>query len=250
MRCHRLALRTVAGTSAHLGCRAFGSGIVRAMDVRSAVRDRLMCPMLAAPHRARRRPPTVRLGTDYGGWWVPRDVLTEGAVAYCAGVGEDISFDTALAEHGLEVWAFDPTPRSVAFMAEHRGSVRLEPIGWWHENTTLHFHPPSNPGHVSHSVDNLQGTSTGGFDADVQTVRTVADRLGHDRVMIVKMDIEGAEYRVVPHLLEHGPWPDVLCVEFDYPYRVTELRAMLAHVVDAGYAIARVDRSNVTFVRN
>ena len=40
-----------------------------------------------------------RLGTAYGGWIIPADHgLTADSLCYCAGAGEDISFECALAE--------------------------------------------------------------------------------------------------------------------------------------------------------
>jgi hypothetical protein len=36
----------------------------------------------------------LRLGTNYGGWIIPKDNnLTQKSIVYSAGVGEDISFD-------------------------------------------------------------------------------------------------------------------------------------------------------------
>jgi len=74
----------------------------------------------------------VRLGSRYGGWWVPKSVLTPAAVAYCAGAGEDITFDLALLEHGLRVTTFDPTPRAVSYVTSlgiADGRFRFAPVG-------------------------------------------------------------------------------------------------------------------------
>ena len=38
-----------------------------------------------------------KLGTDYGGWYVPTNLnLDEKSIVYSGGVGEDISFDLLL----------------------------------------------------------------------------------------------------------------------------------------------------------
>ena len=38
-----------------------------------------------------------RLGTKYGGWFVPVDMrLNESSIVYSGGVGEDMSFDLSL----------------------------------------------------------------------------------------------------------------------------------------------------------
>jgi hypothetical protein len=39
---------------------------------------------------------TILCGSDYGGWWVPTADVKPDVVAYCAGAGEDITFDLAL----------------------------------------------------------------------------------------------------------------------------------------------------------
>ena len=40
-----------------------------------------------------------RLGTNYGGWYVPKNMeLNENSIIYSGGVGEDISFDIKIQE--------------------------------------------------------------------------------------------------------------------------------------------------------
>ncbi|MEP6891423.1 MAG: hypothetical protein ABI955_12095 [Nitrospirota bacterium] len=57
----------------------------------------------------------LRLGTTYGGWIIPADAgLTADSICYCAGAGEDISFDCALVERfHCQVRVIDPTPRAI-----------------------------------------------------------------------------------------------------------------------------------------
>ena len=196
--------------------------------------------------------PMVRLGTDYGGWWVPVACLLPGAVAFCAGAGEDISFDLELHRRGLNVTTFDPTPRAVKFvmanapLGEER--FRLEPIGWWDEKTMLRFYAPSNPAHVSHSVVNLQKTSTF-FEAEVERVLDSAARLGVSHPDIIKMDIEGAEYNVIGSLLDVGPLPEVLCVEFDQPQPTSKTVRAVQSLRSAGLRLEKIDKWNYTFAR-
>ena len=66
---------------------------------------------------------------------VPISLLRKSSICYCAGVGEDITFDISLIESvGCEVFAFDPTPRA----AEHVGlaaagveQFHFYPVGLW-----------------------------------------------------------------------------------------------------------------------
>ena len=118
--------------------------------------------------------------------------------------GEDITFDLGIIERfGCYVVAFDPTPRAIAHVAEHAADeprFTFRPVGLWSEDTSLRFFAPRDPAHVSHSAVNLQRTETY-FEAEVRTLPTLMHELGHDRIDLLKLDIEGAEHgvtRVVP----------------------------------------------------
>lgn len=194
----------------------------------------------------------VRLGTDYGGWWVPRGLAAPGTVAYCAGAGEDVSLDIALHDAGCEVTVFDPTPRAIAYVERHAPTgprFRFVPIGWWDEETELRFFAPRDPAHVSHSVVNLQATSEY-FMAQVKPVDVLMRDLGDDHVDLIKMDIEGAEYAVIDSLLERGPQPIALCVEFDQPEPIVRTIRAVRKLREAGYALVKIERWNYTFVRS
>jgi len=214
-------------------------------------RNRLAREMLGAYLRPTRRLDLIRLGSAYGGWWIPGDSAKAGAVAYCAGAGEDITFDLALLDVGCLVTTFDPTPRAIAHVEENAPPTRrfrFEPVGWWDEETDLKFYGPRDPRHVSHSALNLQCT-TEYFTATVKPVHKLQTELGDDHVDIIKMDIEGAEYRVLDSLLTFGPLPSVLCVEFDQPQPLRKTIRAVRALQLAGYTLANIDRWNYTFTR-
>lgn len=191
----------------------------------------------------------VRLGSVYGGWWVPRSVLTEGSICYLAGVGEDVTFDLALiAAVGCDVWAIDPTPRAVAFAgAVTEPKFHFVDVGLWSRDESLRFYEPANPAHVSHSVVNAQRTDHY-FEAQCFSVTSLMERLGHDRLDLLKMDIEGAEVEVIRDLLDRGPLPSILCVEFDAPEPVFRTFARVRQLRRAGYSVAKVEGLNATLV--
>jgi FkbM family methyltransferase len=197
--------------------------------------------------------PLIRLGTDYGGWWIPA-ATPPGTVAYCAGAGLDISFDKALLARGCYVTTFDPTPAAIAHIEAENirdGHFRFVPVGWWSNDDELWFAAPAiRPGaqRVSHSAVIDRG-GDGGFHAKVNSVRALMKELGDDVVDLIKMDIEGAEYRVIGDLLEHGPLPTVLCVEFDQPHPLRETLRTVRSLRGAGYVLARIDGLNYTFIR-
>ena len=51
----------------------------------------------------------TRLGTHYGGWIIPENILDSTSICYLAGAGEDISFDCCLAQqYGCRIRIVDP----------------------------------------------------------------------------------------------------------------------------------------------
>lgn len=192
----------------------------------------------------------VRLGGELG-WTIPRWAAEVPGVAYCAGAGEDITFELALHDRGYRVVLFDPTPRAIEYVHAHApqsGRFVFEPAGWWDEHTQLRFYSPRDPAHVSHSVVNLQKTDTF-FVADVKPVWQFRDELGDGHIDLVKMDIEGAEYRVLRSLLQHGPLPRVLCVDFDQPTPIRRTLVQVLRLRAAGYSLVHVEGWDYTFVR-
>ncbi|SQD97047.1 hypothetical protein FMEAI12_3890064 [Parafrankia sp. Ea1.12] len=193
----------------------------------------------------------VRLGSTYGGWWVPDGVLDVDSACYCAGVGTDISFDLALiTRYGARVWGLDPTPESVRWTAEQDLDPRFThlPVGVAGSSGHLRFYAPSDPHHVSHSIKNLQRTCDY-FTAECATIRTIMDRVGHDHLDLLKLDVEGAEHETIRTLLRDGIRPRVLCVEFDQPDPVLSTDRTVRALRSADYRLAKVDAFNMTFVQ-
>ncbi|HEV8403679.1 MAG TPA: FkbM family methyltransferase [Candidatus Limnocylindrales bacterium] len=225
-----------------------------------SVRARAERRLLAATRRRVLRHPAApaalgleKIGSGYGGWIVPTALIDPGWVCYCGGVGEDITFDLGLiARFGCDVFAFDPTPRAVAHVATEAADeprFHFLPVGLWSEDTTLRFFAPRDPAHVSHSVVNLQRTDTF-FEASVRSLPHLMAELGHERIDLLKIDIEGAEHRVVRSMLAAGIRPTVVCLEIDQPVRPWTLWRTVRRIRGAGYDLVAVDHWNLTFLRS
>ena len=226
---------------------------------RRSLRRRVSRTALAASRKILLRhaePPRAlglqKIGSDYGGWIVPTSVVGADWNCYCGGVGEDISFDLGMIERfGCTIDAFDPTPRAIAFVVDFAAAeprFRFHPFGLWSEDVVLRFFAPRNPAHVSHSIVNLQHTSDY-FEAPVRSLPSVMHEFEHERIDLLKIDIEGAEHRVVASMLEAGIRPAVLCMEIDQPVRVRVFWQTVRRIRSAGYTLVAVDHWNLTFLR-
>ncbi len=200
--------------------------------------------------RLRPREPNLRIGTRYGGWIVPLSTIRSGAVCYCAGLGEDGSFDRALAEeHGCRVFTFDPTPRAITYAETKLAGVpglQFTPRGLWSKREVLRFYAPQNSDHVSHSIVNLQGT-TEYFEAECESVTDAMADLGHDHIDLLKLDVEGAEYEVLESMLTARVPVTTVCVEFDQPAPFWKTIGQIRRMQAAGYEVVAIEGWNVTF---
>ena len=71
-------------------------------------------------------PKLVRLGTAYGGWWIPESYLEDQnrkRTVISIGIGHDVSFDKELLESGFQCIALDPISECIEF-------ARTELIGY------------------------------------------------------------------------------------------------------------------------
>ncbi len=161
--------------------------------------------------------PSVFLGTSYGGYAVLPESLSADAVVYSFGLGEDVSFDLELiARFGCTVHGFDPTPRAITWLESQAlpSKLVIHPYGLADFDGVARFAPPADAAHVSHTM--LGSPDSASIDQPVKRLPTIMGVLGHARVDLLKMDIEGAEYAVVRDLVSCGVRPRQLLVEFHH----------------------------------
>lgn len=186
---------------------------------------------------------TLRCGSDYGGWVILPEYIQPSSVIYSFGVGEDVSFDVELIDRfGVNVFAFDPTPRSLEWVAEQglHDKFKMHPYGIAAFNGEASFNPPENPKHVSHTILDRPSTSAKAIKVNMRRLSTIMKDLGHTGLDVLKMDIEGAEYDVIDDILASQIPVTQLLIEFHHRFpgvgRLKTRRAIKKLQV-AGYMI-------------
>lgn len=156
---------------------------------------------------------TQYIGTEYGGFPVVLDMINESSRILDIGVGEDVSFAEGLTSRiGCVVHLLDFTPDSIRwFNSEDRGNKLIfEACGVSDHNGTLEMYDSMG---VSMRPSWANGTNQT-HEYPVKTVKTMINDRGWNGVDLVKMDIEGEEYKVIPDMFKTGVYPAQICVEF------------------------------------
>lgn len=192
-------------------------------------------------------PPLEVFGEAQGGWTLCPSGLTKDAVVYSVGVGTDISFDLDLIDRlGATVHAFDPTPACVAWIREQSlpASFVFHPTGIADLDGTLDFHPPRKAESVHFTpVKRYRKRSGTTVRAPVRRLKTLMDELGHDRIDLLKIDIEGGEYGVIRDLTDNPVPVRQLLVEFHHNYPSISFRQTVEAVHSlrgAGFLITNI----------
>ena len=209
-----------------------------------------MMPEAWLTDRRAARTQTVVLGSGDGAWRVPR-TLTDGVIGYCVGIGRDASFDLELASRlQARVFSFDPTPTSVEFMQELPDSpLEFHPWGVWSADQSKTLYHQDRWDDVNLTVID-PGEDRGGqvVEAPFYRLGTIMQKLGHERIDLLKLDVEGAWWEILNAMLDDGIVPAVLCVEFDSPTSPLKVWRMVRRLARHGLLLAGRDRDDYLFV--
>jgi FkbM family methyltransferase len=145
----------------------------------------------------------VLLGTEYGGWLIPAEAVSAGQICYCIGTGNDVSFDLELIRrYGAVVRAVDPVeayePQVLSAVGdEPRFTFRRAAVTTRDGPVRMQTH--HEPGSGSLSAAGLYETDEW-VEVAGRTIPSLMEEFGDDHIDLLKIDVEGTEYELVPTL--------------------------------------------------
>lgn len=208
--------------------------------------------------------PLESFGTGSGAWTIDPAGLDAGSIVYSFGIGRDLSFDLALGKRfGLTVHAFDPTPEALAWAKAQTLPPRLivHAYGIAGFDGEIEFTRSRRKGSSHYSpVRRYRNASAREqlIRAPVRRLASIMRELGHRRVDLIKMDIEGGEYGVIEELAKEPQPVGQIALEFHHAYEtiplahtvaaVGTLRALgfrLVHISPRGYEMTFLHASSL-----
>ena len=178
------------------------------------------------------REPTIALdtrlpleshGSAYGGWCIPANSLKPSSIVIDVGLGEGISFSTSLIDqYGMTVHGFDPTPRSIAYVEAHaHPGFILHKFGIGERTSKVTFYLPNDERNVSGSYKAAEHVGRTAIEVELLQLDDLMSRVGTERIDLLKLDVEGAEYDVFASeaFRKVADRIDIICVEFHHRWR-------------------------------
>ena len=211
--------------------------------------------------RLNARLPTETIGgqpeTGYGAWNVVQGTLNAESVVYSVGIGTDVSFDLDLIHRtGATVYAFDPTPASLTWLAKQTLPPQLvvEGVALAATDGDVTFYPSRAEGFISHSMRQADHTTDEEVLVPARRLSTLMNERSHTHIDLLKLDIEGAEYDVLKDVLDSGLDVRQLLVEFHHRFSTihpSQTRRAIEALRSEGYAVFSVSPNGeeIGFIR-
>lgn len=193
------------------------------------------------------------VGSDWGGWAIPIDVVGQSWTCYCAGAGGDISLDIELARRfGATVRAFDPVPEYVqAATDESAGQPRVSV----HQLAVATSDGPLRM-QITHDQSSRSMSPAGLYESQTtvetagRTLMTLMSEFGDHHIDLLKLDIEGGEYALLPTISPRELGVQVLAVQFHHNGSVSDARRIVDDLRrQSYYPVACRPAARLTFVR-
>lgn len=223
--------------------------LIRPAKLRNATRRRWFETTIERVVKLDTSVPVTYLGTPYGGWAVPVQIVRPDWVVYSLGAGLDVSFDLELIRRtGCEVHSFDPAPGAGAHV-RGLGEPRLHfhELAIWNHDGTLDMFVAAAPGHVALSGANLQNTRMA-VQRPCRTIPSIMDELGHETIDLLKFDVEGGEYDVFDPVMTRAWGVKVLILCMFHTAAPKRALAIVDQLRALGYAPVARKESSFTFV--
>ena len=141
-----------------------------------------------------------RFGSNYGGWTVETDLISDNDLILAAGIGGDISFEQGLFNHNntLKFFGYDPNTGGQNFLNKTASKELLS-------SYSFHCKAVAAKSGSFKTFDNITCDAHG-----------FQELISHIGFSVVKLDIEGSEYECINSVTDWGSTIKQVAVEFHH----------------------------------
>jgi FkbM family methyltransferase len=185
-------------------------------------------------------PTTLALGSDYGGWVLPGEVIDASWTCYLVGAGGDVSLELELvSRYEATVRSFDAVACFVESAREEAGEPPL--FSAHHAAVAVTDGPicmQRSHDPVSQSVSAAQLYESANYvEQPGRTLPSLISELGDSSVELLKLDIEGSEYEVLPTLDLAALGVKLFAAQLHHNGTVRQAKQLIADLREQGYEL-------------
>mgnify|MGYP000002799492 CR=1 FL=1 len=162
---------------------------------------------------------------SYGEWEFSPQYLGDDAIIYSLGVGDSIEFDLKIINHyKVLVFAFDPTPYAMEWIDKQVIPKELKFYPWAVSGKDGEFKMTQRVNHKGHKSEIMwtellpNEHSEKSITVPSLTIFSIMKKLSHQKIDLMKVDVEGAEYEIIDHLIQYNIKPKQLLIEFHHRF--------------------------------
>jgi FkbM family methyltransferase len=190
---------------------------------------------------------------NYGGWMLPADLIEPGWVCYSIGAGGDIRFDLDLIErYGVTVRAIEPVAKYVQLAIKDAGGdprFSIEQVALAASDGPVRMQVTHDPDSESVSPAGLYDSSTF-IEVPGRTLASLMAERGDTKVELLKIDVEGGEYDLLPTLDLQALGVKVFAVQLHHTGSVGRAKELVSELASRGYdPVARQPAVKIAFAR-
>ena len=170
-------------------------------------------------------------------------------VVYSFGINDDWSFDKDASDtYGCQVHGFDPSPHGLASKEAFEAATTKRKYHAWGLGATDTVHKPGEVPFRWPGIGYMAHTNT--LPWHLKTVSTTMHELGHAKITVLKMDVEGAEWYAVQDMVKSnlisGKKIKQFCVELHFD--PLKYRVITSGRPDGGFGVAQIAPDDMNYI--
>ena len=156
----------------------------------------------------------------FGNYPLKSNNINSDSIIYTFGIGTSLHFEEKLSQaFQCKVFCYDPTDCAVVFMRDRdydKKLINFFEYGIWINDEKVKFYSQNNEAkNPGGSITNLFNNSE--FKLfQCHKLSSLMKMNNHDKIDILKMDIEGAAFDVLHNILDEKILPNQIAVEFEF----------------------------------